>query len=188
MAWRHLSSSMSNTSQSKEIIERVRMSVVIITGSGGLIGSAAVNHYCDKGADVIGVDCDARAQFFGAGSSVRPMIDQLIARHSNYQHIDMDIRDQDSLNKLFKTHGHNISLIVHTAAQPSHDWAASEPITDFTINALATLYLLEAFRAHCPEACFVFTSRIEGTRRSGRSSSPSAWSRRPAVSDARDAG
>ena len=134
------------------------MSVVIVTGSGGLIGSAAVARYCEERATVIGIDCDARAQFFGMGSSVRPMIDQLIARHSNYQHIDMDIRDQDRLNKLFKAHGHNISLIVHTAAQPSHDWAASQPITDFTINALATTYLLEAYRDHCPEACFVFTS------------------------------
>lgn len=135
------------------------MSVVLVTGAAGLIGSETVDFFCGLGFDVVGIDNDMRRTFFGDEASTAWNRDQLRARHQErYRHVDLDIRDQDGIEQLFSHYGKNISLIVHTAAQPSHDWAAREPITDFSVNATGTLLLLEATRQHCPEAVFIFTS------------------------------
>jgi len=134
------------------------LSVVVITGSAGLIGSEAVRFFCEKKFDVIGIDNNFRKTFFGEGACTEWNRRQLELECTNYTHKDFDIRDADSLNRIFDEYGKNIDLIIHAAAQPSHDWAASDPIMDFTVNANGTLALLENFRLHCPEAVFIFTS------------------------------
>lgn len=135
------------------------MSVAIITGSAGLIGSESARHFADRGLDVIGIDNDMRARFFGSEASTRwqreRLEDDLASR---YVHTDLDIRDGDGIDRLFARYGQDISLVVHTAAQPSHDWAAREPKTDFGVNAMGTLNVLEATRRHAPSAAFIFTS------------------------------
>ena len=132
--------------------------LALITGSAGLIGAESVRFFSDKGLDVVGVDNDMRAYFFGTEASTNWSRGQLERQISSYQHKDMDIRDYDSLEKIFKHYGKSIGLVLHTAAQPSHDWAANEPLTDFTVNANGTLNLLELTRLYCPEAVFIFTS------------------------------
>jgi CDP-paratose 2-epimerase len=134
------------------------MSVAIVTGSGGLVGSEAVRYLTAKGLEVVGIDNDMRARFFGTGASTRPAWTGLQRTLKSYTHVEADIRDGDAIERLFARHGRAIALIVHAAAQPSHDWAARDPVTDFSINAGATLGLLEATRLHCPEAVFVFCS------------------------------
>lgn len=134
------------------------MSVALITGSAGLIGSEAVRYFAAKGMHVVGIDNDMRSYFFGSAASTEWMRKQLEATIPNYQHHSIDIRDQAAIFDLFRRYGRDISLIVHTAAQPSHDWAAREPLTDFSVNATGTLILLEATRQFCPEAPFIFTS------------------------------
>lgn len=134
------------------------MSVALITGSAGLIGSEAVRHFAAKGMEVAGVDNDMRRYFFGSEASTEWMRKELVASLGNYQHHGLDIRDQDAIFQLFRRLGRNISIIIHTAAQPSHDWAAREPFTDFCINANGTLNLLEATRQFCPDAVFIFVS------------------------------
>ena len=134
------------------------MAVVIVSGSAGLIGSETVKHYCRKGFDVVGIDNNMRKAFFGEDASTEWNRQELESSFANYRHYDIDIRHYDAVSKIFHTFGNNISLIVHTAAQPSHDWAAGDPITDLTVNANGTLNLLEAFRQNCPEAVFIFTS------------------------------
>ncbi|MEI2717469.1 MAG: NAD-dependent epimerase/dehydratase family protein [Candidatus Nanopelagicales bacterium] len=135
------------------------MSLVVVTGSGGLIGSSAVRHFAGLGLDVIGIDNDMRAYFFGPDGStawnVQTLRDEL-GRH--YRHESLDIRDRDGLSALFRAVGADITLVVHTAAQPSHDWAAKEPWTDFDINAVGTLNMLEVTRLHAPDAVFIYTS------------------------------
>lgn len=135
------------------------MSIVIITGSAGLIGSEASRHFADQGLDVVGIDNDMRSRFFGAEASTRWQQERLerdLGRR--YHHADLDIRDADAIDQLFARYGSDIALVVHAAAQPSHDWAAREPHTDFSINAVGTLNLLEATRRHVPGAVFIFTS------------------------------
>ena len=134
------------------------MSIALITGSSGLIGSESVRFFCGQGFDVVGVDNNMRQYFFGADGSTHWMTSQLQKECRSFTHVDSDIRDQAALHKLFAKYGTQIKLIIHCAAQPSHDWAAKEPHTDFSINATATLHLLEATRQHCPEAVFIFTS------------------------------
>src|ERR1035437_3329495 len=134
------------------------MRTIIVTGSAGLIGSETVQHFAREGARVVGIDNDMRAQFFGPEASTRKTRDSLVRKVSNYEHHELDIRDAKGVMELFKREGRNISAIVHTAAQPSHDWAARDPQADFTVNANGTLNLLEAARNCCPEAPFVFTS------------------------------
>lgn len=136
----------------------LRAPKAIVTGSGGLIGSESVRHFVQLGFDVIGVENDLRAYFFGASASTQPVTDRLLSELSEFTSEDVDIRDRESVERIFSTHGRSIELIVHAAAQPSHDWAAREPHTDFGVNALGTLNLLEAARQHCPEATFIFTS------------------------------
>jgi CDP-paratose 2-epimerase len=134
------------------------MNAIIVTGSAGLIGSETVKRFAQDGARVVGIDNDMRAQFFGAEASTKKTRDELVKTVRGYEHHDVDIRDAGAVSDLFKKQGGSIGAIVHTASQPSHDWAARDPQTDFTINANGTLNLLEAARNFCPEAPFVFTS------------------------------
>lgn len=135
------------------------MSVVLVTGSAGLIGSEAVHFFAHLGFTVIGIDNDMRSYFFGSAASTTWNRDLLKETYNDrYRHYDADIRDQQAIEAIFQEYSSDISLIIHTAAQPSHDWAASDPHIDFTVNANGTLVLLEATRQHCPEAVFIFTS------------------------------
>jgi CDP-paratose 2-epimerase len=134
------------------------MATAIITGSGGLIGSEAVRHFAREGFDVIGIDNDMRARFFGASASTRRTSEELTDEFDNFTNLDVDIRDRDAIDGVFSKYAKSLDLVIHTAAQPSHDWAAREPHTDFGVNALGTLNLLEATRNHRPDATFVFTS------------------------------
>jgi len=134
------------------------MRSVIVTGSAGLIGSETVKRFAQESLRVIGIDNDMRAQFFGAEASTRKTRDHLLKSVSGYEHHNIDIRDVGRLEDVFKQNGGGIAAIVHTASQPSHDWAAREPQTDFTVNANGTLNLLEATRKFCPEAPFIFCS------------------------------
>lgn len=134
------------------------MRTIIVTGSPGLIGSETVTRFAKEGATVVGLDNDMRAQFFGAEASTKKARDDLIANVRGYDHYDLDIRDASAVSQLFKRYRGKIDAIVHTASQPSHDWAARDPQTDFTVNANGTLNLLEAARTVSPEAPFIFTS------------------------------
>lgn len=134
------------------------MSVAIITGSAGLIGSETAKWFHEKGFTVVGIDNDLRAWFFGAAASTSPTRQKLEASLQNYRHHSLDIRNAEALRPVFAQYGTDIKIIVHTAAQPSHDWAARDPFADFSVNANGTLNLLELTRQHCPEAVFIFTS------------------------------
>jgi CDP-paratose 2-epimerase len=135
------------------------MSVVVVTGSAGLIGSESVAYFAERGYEIAGVDNDFRQRFFGPDASTAWNRRSLEARFpKQYAHVDADIRDADAMDALFARYGKRIALVVHAAAQPSHDWAASDPQTDFTVNANGTLAVLEATRKHAPNAVFVFTS------------------------------
>jgi Nucleoside-diphosphate-sugar epimerases len=131
---------------------------IIVTGSAGLIGSETVRRFARDGAHVLGIDNDMRAKFFGAEASTKKTRDDLVANVRSYEHHDLDIRDASAVAELFKSHRGHIEAIVHTASQPSHDWAARDPQTDFRVNANGTLNLLEAAREFSPEAPFIFTS------------------------------
>jgi len=134
------------------------MKTIIVTGSGGLIGAQCVRHFSASADRVIGVDNDMRAYFFGDDASTTWSVRDLVDSIDNYEHRGLDIRDRSAIDGLIREIGSDLSLIVHTAAQPSHDWAAKEPFTDFEVNAVGTLNLLEATRQHAPEATFIFTS------------------------------
>ena len=134
------------------------MSVAIITGSAGLVGSESVRWFADKGFDVVGIDNDMRRVFFGDDASTAWRRTLLENELGNYTHLDQDIRDQEQMRKVFSNYGKQIRVVIHTAAQPSHDWAARDPITDFTVNANGTLILLEMTRRYCPDAVFIFCS------------------------------
>ncbi len=134
------------------------MSIALVTGSAGLIGSETCQHYHAEGFDIVGVDNDMRARFFGIEASTAISRTKLEKNLKNYRHEAVDIRDNDAVDQLFKKLGASIKVVIHTAAQPSHDWAAREPHTDFSVNAVGTLNLLEATRRHCSEAVFIFTS------------------------------
>lgn len=143
------------------------MPIAIVTGSGGLIGSESVQYFVEQGFDVVGLDNDMRAYFFGDEASTQPVSARLTETlGTSFRPQALDIRDRDGVDRLFAEHGSQVELIVHTAAQPSHDWAAREPHTDFSVNATGTLNLLQAARDHCPDATFVFTStnKVYGDR------------------------
>jgi CDP-paratose 2-epimerase len=142
------------------------MPVAIITGSGGLIGSESVARFVDEGFDVVGIENDMRASFFGPDASTQSVTERLERNYPEFHSLEVDVRDADGVERLFARHGSRIELVVHTAAQPSHDWAASAPHVDFEVNANGTLNLLEATRRHAPEASFVFTStnKVYGDR------------------------
>ena len=134
------------------------MKIALITGSGGLIGSEAVSFFADKFDLVIGIDNNLRQYFFGKEASTDWNRNRLAEKFSNYKDYSVDIRSYSDLETIFKKYGSDISLIIHTAAQPSHDWAAKEPLTDFSVNATGTLNLLELTRMHCANSVFIFTS------------------------------
>lgn len=134
------------------------MNICIITGSSGLIGSESVTFFADKFDKIIGIDNNMREVFFGANASTEWNTKKLVGEITNFEHHSIDIRHIEELEILFSKYNADIKLIVHTAAQPSHDWAAREPLTDFTVNANGTLNLLEMTRLHAPNATFIFTS------------------------------
>lgn len=134
------------------------MAVCIVTGSAGLIGSESVRFFADQGLDVVGIDNNMRETFFGKEAGTdwnRKVLESSVPR---YHHHSIDIRDEGALEALFSHYGRDIEIVIHTAAQPSHDWAAKDPQTDFTVNANGTLALLEATRKSCPDASFILTS------------------------------
>jgi CDP-paratose 2-epimerase len=139
------------------------MRTVIVTGSAGLIGSETVKRFAKEGTRVVGIDNDMRARFFGPEASTKKTRDDLSAKVRNYEHYDLDIRDASAVADLFKRHRGKIDAVVHTASQPSHDWAARDPQTDFTVNANGTLNLLEAARKFSPEAPFILHRQIKFT-------------------------
>ena len=134
------------------------MNVAIITGSAGLIGSESVEFFSQKFDKIVGIDNNMREYFFGKDGSTVWNKERIEKTISNYEHYKADIRNYEEVEKIFNKYGQDIKLIVHTAAQPSHDWAAKEPLTDFHINATGTLNLLELTRHYCPKAVFIFTS------------------------------
>ena len=134
------------------------MATAIVTGSGGLIGSESVERLVQEGFRVIGIENDMRAQFFGASASTQPTTQRLVDAYDAFESVELDIRDTAGVSDLFARHAADLELVVHTAAQPSHDWAASDPQTDFTVNANGTLNLLQAARDHKPDATFIFCS------------------------------
>ncbi len=143
----------------------MKRGVALITGSCGLIGSESVSFFIEKGFKVVGIDNDMRAYFFGKEATTSWNKKRLQKKYpKDYIHYDLDIRDFTGLVNIFKIY--KPDLIIHTAAQPSHDWAAKEPFTDFAVNANGTLNLLEATRQICPEAVFIFTStnKVYGDR------------------------
>lgn len=135
------------------------MGIALITGSAGLIGSESAEYFAEQGLTIVGIDNDMRAYFFGDEASTRWNRERLQSKlGTNYRHIDMDIRDREGIDKLFADLGSEIKLIIHAAAQPSHDWAAREAHTDFMVNANGTLNLLEATRHRAADAVFIFMS------------------------------
>ena len=129
----------------------------IITGSTGLIGSSTCEFYLNKKKPIIGIDNDLRKYFFGTHGSNK-WKEKKLRKDKNYKHYSVDIRNKLKIFEIFKKYKKKIKAVIHTAAQPSHDWAAKEPFTDFDVNANGTLNLLEALRKYCPNASFVFTS------------------------------
>lgn len=134
------------------------MQNIIITGSAGLVGSETVKFFAEKGFGTIGIDNDMRSQFFGKDASTEWNRKALEKNVKGYEHYSADIRDEAQIDSIFKKYSGKISGVIHTAAQPSHDWAAKDPHTDFTVNANGTLVVLEAARKHAPASPFIFTS------------------------------
>lgn len=130
---------------------------VLVTGSTGLVGSEAVIYYSKAGHEVYGIDNNMREYYFGKDASNSESKKNLIEKWTNYRHFDIDIRNMDEISEIFEKHG-PFDIILHAAAQPSHDWAKKEPMTDFTVNANGTMVLLENFRLKSPNAVFLFTS------------------------------
>jgi len=142
------------------------MSVIIVTGAGGLIGAEAVRFFAAQGKTVVGIDNDMRAYFFGENASTKWAVERLQSQIAGYRHHVIDVRDSAAVARVFAEYQGDVSGIIHAAAQPSHDWAAREPLVDFGVNALGTLNLLEAARRHCPGAAFMFlsTNKVYGDR------------------------
>lgn len=137
---------------------------VLVTGSSGLIGSAAVEIFHERGAEIVGVDNNMRADFFGERGDTRWNRMRLESSCPRFTHREIDIRDRDAINRLFREHPFDV--IIHAAAQPSHDLAARRPFDDFETNANGTLNLLEATRTYCPTAVFAYlsTNKVYGDR------------------------
>ena len=134
------------------------MSLAIITGSSGLVGSESVNFFCDKGFDVIGIDNNLRKFFFGNDGSTIWIKKNLQKRNKKFTHLNLDIRNYGGLEKIFKKYKNKISIIIHCAAQPSHDYGKKFPFLDFHVNATGTLNLLELTKKFSPNAPFIFMS------------------------------
>ncbi|HEY9772485.1 MAG TPA: NAD-dependent epimerase/dehydratase family protein [Planktothrix sp.] len=138
------------------------MKKALVTGSGGLIGSECVKLLCRNGWSVVGVDNDMRRTFFGAAGTTEPVVQSLLESSKNYKHHSLDIRDREGVRELFRQE--RPDFIIHTAAQPSHDKAASIPYEDFDVNAVGTLNLLVAARDFCAQSpmCFTSTNKVYG--------------------------
>ena len=134
------------------------MSVVLISGSCGLVGSEAVNFFSKKGFDVVGIDNNLRKFFFGNEGSTIKVKNDLIKNNKRFKNYNFDIRNFNALEKIYKKYKKNISLIIHCAAQPSHDYGKNFPILDFNVNATGTLNLLELTKKNCHDAPFIFMS------------------------------
>lgn len=134
------------------------MSVVVVTGSAGLVGSEASRRFHSEGLDVVGIDNGMRSYFFGEEASTTTTRLKLEDELRNYRHEDLDIRNRTAIDEVFRRLGESVVAVIHAAAQPSHDWAARNPHVDFEINAMGTLNMLEAVRQYCPRAAFIFTS------------------------------
>ena len=134
------------------------MSIAIITGSSGLVGSEAVNFFCKKGFDVIGIDNNLRQLFFGKDGSTIWIKNRLKKRNKNFKSLNIDIRNYNQLEKIFKKFTKDISIIIHCAAQPSHDYGKNYPKLDFEVNASGTLNMLELTKIYCPNTTFIFMS------------------------------
>lgn len=132
--------------------------IVLVTGSAGLIGSEAARLFSARGFHVVGVDNNMRSRFFGPEASTEWNRMRLERDLPSYRHVNADIRDQAAMETLWREIAGQLALVIHTAAQPSHDWAARDPHTDFSVNATGTLVLLELTRKLSPEATFLFTS------------------------------
>jgi CDP-paratose 2-epimerase len=142
------------------------MPIAIVTGSGGPHRLGVRPPLRRARFDVIGVENDMRAYFFGPEASTSPSSRRLVEEVDGFLRTELDIRDADGVMDLFARHARDLAVVIHTAAQPSHDWAASEPHTDFSVNATGTLNLLQAARTHAPDATFIFTStnKVYGDR------------------------
>ena len=134
------------------------MSIIIVTGSSGLVGSESVNFFSNKGFDVIGIDNDLRKFFFGKSASTNWVKNELLKKNKNFKSINCDIRSYNNLEKIFRKYKKDISLIIHCAAQPSHDYGKKYPIIDFKVNAEGTLNLLELTKKYTPDSPFIFMS------------------------------
>ena len=134
------------------------MKIALVTGSAGLIGSQACEFFHNKGYKIVGIDNDMRSYFFGDSASTDASRVSLQEKLENYIHYTVDIRNYKGLEEIFSIYSSDIEIVIHTAAQPSHDWAAKEPLTDFSINATGTMNMLELTRLNCPKATFIFTS------------------------------
>lgn len=142
------------------------MEIILITGSAGLIGSESVRFFAEKGYKIVGIDNDMRKVFFGEEASTAWNQKRLSEEIPGYDHRSLDIRSEKDMESIFIEFGSDIKMVLHTAAQPSHDWAAKDPFMDFTVNANGTLILLEMTRRYCPDAVFIFTStnKVYGDR------------------------
>lgn len=141
-----------------------RRSMVLVTGSSGLIGSEAVEYFDRAGHEVVGVDNNMRREFFGPAGDTTWNLERLKRVTRRFTHHHLDIRDREGVFALFRER--RFDLIIHCAAQPSHDKAKEIPLVDFDVNAVGTVNLLEATRLYCPEAVFIFvsTNKVYGTR------------------------
>ena len=137
---------------------------ILITGAGGLIGSEAVDYYCSQGYNVTGIDNNQRQVFFGEKGSTLSRITQLKSKHKNFYNFEVDIRNKEVILNLFKKI--RFDVVIHTAAQPSHDKAASIPFEDFETNANGTLHLLEAVRQTNKDCIFIHmsTNKVYGDK------------------------
>jgi CDP-paratose 2-epimerase len=133
------------------------MKKILITGCGGLVGLESTYFFLDKGFEVLGIDNNMRSYFFGDDGSVKNNLNTL-SNFKNFKLYKIDIRNYEDLEKIFNEYSSDIDCIIHAAAQPSHDWAAKEPFTDFHINTTATINLLELTKKYCDKATFIFTS------------------------------
>ena len=134
------------------------MSIALITGSCGLVGSESVNFFSNKGFEIIGIDNNLRQHFFGKDASIIWQKKKLTKTYKKYKHFNTDIRNYNGLKNIFKKFKKNIKIIIHCAAQPSHDYGKNFPVIDFNVNATGTLNLLELTKIYCPNANFIFMS------------------------------
>ena len=136
------------------------MKIALITGSCGLVGSESAIFFSKRKFKIIGIDNNFRKFFFGKDGDISWIKTKLKKEIKNYEHYNTDIRKFKKLEKVFKKYRNKINLIIHAAAQPSHDWAKNKPFIDFDINAKGTLNLLELTKIFCPNSPFIFMSSI----------------------------